>query len=91
MQPDAASRPRDRGHFESCIITNVVSIYRRGAADAQLVGALTARMFWHTGLFHGIITRIARRTCPYDAINCQLSVSSEVSQRRRVTLCLVFE
>jgi hypothetical protein len=37
MQPDAASRPQDHAEFGICLRYNACTIYRGGAADAQLV------------------------------------------------------
>ena len=38
MQPDAASRPQDRGDFGSSFRYNAIALYRCGAADARGVG-----------------------------------------------------
>jgi hypothetical protein len=38
MLPDAAPRPQDQADFRSSFGLKVISIYRRGAADARGVG-----------------------------------------------------
>ena len=52
MQSDAAARPQDHSHFGAQLRLKAISIYRCGAADAQMVSPLITSHRFGNMLFY---------------------------------------